>query len=300
MIIYVDENDDNKRLDSYLAEITSDLSRSKIQAYIKSGFVKINDSDKKASYILKEGDKIFFEFPEDKNLSIQPQNINLDIVYEDDNMLVVNKPSGMLTHPTATERENTLVNALLYKYGDNLSNINGEFRRGILHRLDRNTSGLLMVAKNNKTHEFLAEQIKERSITKKYRAVVKGVIKTDCFEINEPIGRNPNQPNKMMVREDGKLSKTIVKVLERFKDATYVELTLITGRTHQIRVHMKHINHPVFNDTMYGAGMAKVKTQEQVLQSFYLRFTKPFGDEIIELEIEPDEKIQKVLKYLRS
>lgn len=149
-------------------------------------------------------------------------------------------------------------------------------------------------------HEFLANQIKEHSIEKKYRAIVKGVIKEDEFEITEPIGRNPNQPHKMMVRKDGKPSKTILKVIERFKDATYVELTLITGRTHQIRVHMKHINHPVYNDTLYSAGKGKVKTEEQVLQSFYLRFTKPFGNEIIELAIEPDEKIQKVLKYLRS
>lgn len=300
MIIYIDENDENKRLDSYLSEITPDLSRSKIQNFIKSGNVKINDSIKKPSYILKENDKIDFEIPEEEKLEIKPQNIPIEIVYEDENMLVVNKPSGMLTHPTTIERENTLVNALLYKFNNNLSDINGEFRRGILHRLDRNTSGLLMIAKNNKAHEFLAEQIKNHTITKKYRAIVKGVIKEDEFEINSPIGRNPNQPHKMMTRDDGKTSRTIVKVLERFKEYTYIELTLITGRTHQIRVHMKSINHPVYNDTLYGAGQGKVKTDEQVLQSYYLRFTKPFGNEIIELQIEPDEKINKVLKYLRS
>ena len=300
MIIYIDENDENKRLDSYLSEITPDLSRSKIQNFIKSGNVKINDSIKKPSYILKENDKIDFEIPEEEKLEIKPQDIPFEIVYEDENMLVVNKPSGMLTHPTTIERENTLVNALLYKFNNNLSDINGEFRRGILHRLDRNTSGLLIIAKNNKAHEFLAEQIKNHTITKKYRAIVKGVIKEDEFEINSPIGRNPNQPHKMMTRDDGKPSRTIVKVLERFKEYTYIELTLITGRTHQIRVHMKSINHPVYNDTLYGAGQGKVKTDEQVLQSYYLRFTKPFGNEIIELQIEPDEKINKVLKYLRS
>lgn len=300
MIIFVDENDENKRLDSFLSEITPDVSRSKIQSLIKNGGVKLNDEAKKPSYQLKENDKIEFELPQDEEIKIEPQNIPLEIVYEDENMLVVNKPSGMLTHPTTIERENTLVNALLFKYGENLSNINGEFRRGILHRLDRNTSGLLMIAKNNKAHEFLANQIKEHTITKKYRAVVKGVVEKDEFEIDSPIGRNPNQPHKMAVREDGKPSKTIVKILERFKDATYLELTLVTGRTHQIRVHMKSINHPVYNDTLYGAGQDKVKTEEQVLQSYYLRFTKPFGDEIIELEIEPDDKIQKVLKYLRS
>ena len=300
MIIFVDENDENKRLDSFLSEITPDMSRSKIQSLIKNGGVKLNDEAKKPSYQLKENDKIEFELPQDEEIKIEPQNIPLEIVYEDENMLVVNKPSGMLTHPTAIERENTLVNSLLYHFGDNLSDINGVFRRGILHRLDRNTSGLLMIAKNNKAHEFLANQIKEHTITKKYRAVVKGVVEKDEFEIDSPIGRNPNQPHKMAVREDGKPSKTIVKILERFKDATYLELTLVTGRTHQIRVHMKSINHPVYNDTLYGAGQGKVKTEEQVLQSYYLRFTKPFGDEIIELEIEPDDKIQKVLKYLRS
>lgn len=300
MIIFVDENDENKRLDSFLSEITPDVSRSKIQSLIKNGGVKLNDEAKKPSYQLKENDKIEFELPQDEEIKIEPQNIPLEIVYEDENMLVVNKPSGMLTHPTAIERENTLVNALLYHFGDNLSDINGVFRRGILHRLDRNTSGLLMIAKNNKAHEFLANQIKEHTITKKYRAVVKGVVEKDEFEIDSPIGRNPNQPHKMAVREDGKPSKTIVKILERFKDATYLELTLVTGRTHQIRVHMKSINHPVYNDTLYGAGQGKVKTEEQVLQSYYLRFTKPFEDEIIELEIEPDDKIQKVLKYLRS
>lgn len=301
MIIYIDENDENKRLDSFLSEITPDISRSKIQNFIKKGCIKINDALKKPSYILKENDKIDFKIPDSQEeLEIKPQNIPLDIVYEDENMLVANKPSGMLTHPTALERENTLVNALLYKYGNNLSDINGEFRRGILHRLDRNTSGLLMIAKNNKAHEFLAEQIKNHAVTKKYRAIVKGIIKEDEFEINSPIGRNPNQPHKMTIRDDGKPSKTIVKVLERFKEHTYIELTLITGRTHQIRVHMKSINHPVYNDTLYGAGQGKVKTEEQVLQSYFLRFTKPFGNEIIELQIKPDEKIQKVLKYLRS
>lgn len=300
MIIFIDENDENKRLDSFLAEVTIDLSRSKIQSFIKSGDIKVNGVPKKVSYLLKEDDKVVFEIPRTSEIKIEPENIPLEVVYDDENMLVVNKPSGMLTHPTTIEKSGTLVNALLYKYGENLSDINGEFRRGILHRLDRNTSGLLMVAKNNKAHEFLANQIKNHTITKKYRAIAKGVISHDEFEINSPIGRNPNQPHKMAVREDGKPSRTIVKVLERFKDATYVELTLVTGRTHQIRVHLKSINHPIYNDSLYGAGQGKVKTEEQVLQSFFLRFTKPFGDEIIELEIEPDEKIQKVLKYLRS
>ena len=300
MIIYVDENDENLRLDTFLASITGEISRSKLQNLIKSGHVTINGSAKKPSYPVKENDKIEFEIPENETARIEPENIPLEIVYEDTNMLVVNKPSGMLTHPTASEKTGTLVNALLFKYGENLSDINGELRRGIVHRLDKNTSGLLMIAKNNKTHEYLADLIKNHKITKKYRTIVKGAYPIDEDVINLPIGRNTAQPHKMAVAENGKESITIVKVIERFKDATYLDVTLITGRTHQIRVHLSHKGFPVFNDTLYGAGMAKVKTDEQVLQSYYLRFTKPISDEIIELEIEPDEKITKVLKYLQN
>ena len=303
MIIFIDENDENTRLDNFLSGIFSDISRSKIQKEIKDGNVLVNDSVKKPAYALKDGDKIEFEKLENEELKIEPQNIPLDIVYEDDNMLVVNKPSGMLTHPTSAERENTLVNALLYKYGNNLSDINGEFRRGIVHRLDRNTSGLLMVAKNNMAHEFLANQIKNHEITKKYHAILKGNYNGDEDVIDLPIGRHPKAPHKMAVvpvKDGGRESKTVLKVLERFKEATYVELTLITGRTHQIRVHMSHQKHPVYNDTLYGAGEGRVKTQEQVLQSYYLRFTKPVTGEIIELEIEPDEKLSKVLNFYRN
>ncbi|MBQ3310508.1 RluA family pseudouridine synthase [bacterium] len=300
MKILIDENDENARLDAYLANLVQDISRSKIQCAIKNGDVLINGEVKKPSHKLHEGDFIEFEPSTESKVEIPAQDIPLDIVYEDDNMLVVNKPSGMLTHPTTTERENTLVNALLYKYGNNLSDINGEFRRGILHRLDRNTSGLLMIAKNNKAHEFLAEQIKNKTTIKKYLAVVKGSVKDESGVINLPIGRHPTQPHKMAVVEGGKPSITEYKVLERFKNATYLELNLKTGRTHQIRVHLSYFRTPIFNDTLYGARPEKVKTQEQVLQAYKLEFTKPFSDEIIKLEIEPDEKIKKVLKYLRS
>lgn len=303
MIIFIDENDENKRLDSYLSDMFTEVSRSKIQRYIKDGKILVNNIEKKSSYLLKDGDKIEFEKLENEKIEILPQNIPLEIVYEDENMAVINKPSGMLTHPTSIERENTLVNALLYKFGDNLSNINGEFRRGIIHRLDRNTSGLLMIAKNNVAHEFLAQQIKNRTIIKKYRAVIKGNYNGDEETINLPIGRHPKYPHKMAiipVKDGGKEAITILKVLERYKEATYVELILITGRTHQIRVHMSHKRHPVYNDTMYGAGESRVKTDEQVLQSFYLNFTKPITCEIIELEIEPDEKIKKVLAFYEN
>ena len=300
MIIYVDENDENTRLDSFLSSLTEGLSRTKLQNLIKSGNVTVNGISKKPSYLINENDKIEFNIPEYQTVKIEPENISLDIVYEDDNMLVVNKPSGMLTHPTANEKNGTLVNALLFKYGENLSDVNGELRRGIVHRLDKNTSGLLMVAKNNKTHEYLAGLIRNHQITKKYRTIVKGVYPNDEDIINLPIGRHPTQPHKMAVVEGGKESTTLIKVIERFKNATYLEVTLITGRTHQIRVHLSHKGFPVFNDTLYGAGMAKVKTEEQVLQSFYLKFQKPFSDNFIELTIEPDEKLKKVLTYLRN
>lgn len=300
MIIIIDENDTGLRLDTMVSGLLADFSRSKVQNFIKKGEIKVNEDLKKTSYTLKEGDKIEINITEEKEIKIPPQNIPLNIVYEDENMLVVNKPSGMLTHPTAQETENTLVNALLYKFGENLSDVNGEFRRGILHRLDRNTSGLLMIAKNNAAHEFLAEQIKNHTVTKKYLAVLKGNYPADEETINFPIGRNPKAPHKMMVKEDGKDSTTILKVLKRYGEATYVELTLITGRTHQIRVHTSYKKFPVYNDTLYGAGKGKVNTEEQVLQSYYLRFTKPFSDEIIELQIEPDEKLTKVLKFFES
>ncbi len=303
MIIQIDENEENIRLDNYISGMFDDISRSKIQSYIKAGKVLVNGICKKPAYTLKEGDKLEFNKFEDEELKIEPQNIALEIVYEDENMLVVNKPSGMLTHPTSTERENTLVNALLYKYGENLSNINGEFRRGIVHRLDRNTSGLLMIAKNNNAHEFLAEQIKNHEVVKKYRAILKGNYNGDNDKIDLPIGRHPKAPYKMAivsVKDGGKESTTILKVLDRFKEATYVELTLITGRTHQIRVHMSHQRHPVYNDTLYGAGEGRVKTDEQVLQSYHLEFAKPFGSEKIILEIEPDEKLNKVLTYYKN
>ena len=299
-MIIVDENDVGKRLDLLVLEFFSEISRSKVQNAIKNGEITVNSSVKKPSYALKEGDKVEVNLKENEPVKILPKDIPLEIVYEDDNMAVVNKPSGMLTHPTTLETEHTLVNALLYHFGENLSEVNGEFRRGILHRLDRNTSGLLMIAKNDKAHEFLAEQIKNHTITKKYRAVLKGNYPKDEDVIELPIGRNPNHPHKMMVREDGKPSKTILKVLKRFGEATYVELTLVTGRTHQIRVHTSYMKFPVYNDTLYEAGQGKVKTDEQVLQSYYLRFTKPFSDEIIELEIEPDEKVTKVLNYFES
>ena len=302
MLLIADENNINTRLDVFLSQLYDGISRSKIQNAIKTAKVTVNGEVKKPSYSLKMDDRVEFEnLSPEVSIELVPEDIPLEIVWEDENMAVVNKPSGMLTHPTFIETSGTLVNALLYKYGDNLSDTNGVFRRGIVHRLDRNTSGLLMVAKNNKTHEYLAGIIKEHQLTKKYHAVLKGFYPNDTDVISEPIGRNNVNPKKMAVRSDGRPSLTKLKVLEHFgNEATYVELELVTGRTHQIRVHTSYKKHPVYNDTLYGAGEGRVKTQEQVLQSFYLKFTKPFSSSIIELEIEPDEKLEKVLKYFKN
>ena len=300
MKLIIDEISEGERIDLFLATCLPDLSRSKIQSEIKSGQVCVNSKPIKPSYVLKLADVVELDdIQMSKKIEILPENIPLEIVWEDENMAVVNKPSGMLTHPTTIETTGTLVNVLLNIYGENLSDLNGEMRRGIVHRLDRNTSGLIMIAKNNKTHEYLVNEMKEKRFNKTYRAIVRGVVEQDEFAIDAPIGRHPTQPHKQAVLEGAKDSLTLVKVLERFEDATLVELGLITGRTHQIRVHMASIGHPVYNDTLYGFGKMKIKTEEQVLQSYKLEFTKPFSNEIITLEIQPDEKFDKVLKFIK-
>jgi len=302
MKIIIDDYGDMQRIDKFLSEILPNVSRSKIQSQIKNQQCFVNAQNVKSSYILKEGDELIFDVTQDDfTANYLPNDIPLDIIWEDENMAVVNKPSGILTHPTTIEKQGTLVNALLYRYGNNLSDINGDIRRGIVHRLDRNTSGLIMVAKNNETHIFIVNEMKNKKYVKKYIAIVKGVIESDEFSIDSPIGRHLSQPYKMAINgKDAKDSLTKVRVLERLKDATLVELTLITGRTHQIRVHLSSIGHPVYNDTLYGFGKMKIKTEEQVLQSYKLEFTKPFTEERIMLEIPYDDKISKVLKVLKQ
>lgn len=299
MKLVIDELTEEKRIDAYLADYMPDFSRSKIQTEIKSGNILVNSNTVKPSYIIKSQDVVEINETIKSPIMIAPENIPLEIVWEDENIAVVNKPSGMLTHPTTIENSGTLVNALLFRYGENLSDVNGEFRRGIIHRLDRNTSGLLIVAKNNRAHEYMVEKMKAHEICKKYLALVRGIVAEDEFVINKPIGRNPNQPHKMGVFENGKESVSRVRVLERFKDATLVEVELVTGRTHQIRVHMASINHPVYNDTLYGFGKMKIKTEEQVLQSYKLRFPKPFEGELVELEIPMDNKLNKIVNALK-
>lgn len=289
------------RLDTFLSAEDIFTSRSQVQNLIKKSQVFVNGETRKASFLIKNDDEITVVMSDDFSVLIQPENIDLDIVYEDDDILVINKPKNMLTHPTTKETTGTLVNALLYKYGYNgLSDLNGVLRPGIVHRLDRNTSGLLMVAKNNLAHEFLTKQIKEKTAIRKYLAVVHGNFEKEDGIIDLPVGRHHTKPEKMAVVDDGKPSITIYKVLEQFKGYSFIELTLMTGRTHQIRVHMSHISHPIVNDSLYNKLSLKVRTQEQVLQAYSLKFAVMKNNDIIELTINPDKDIEKVLNYLRS
>lgn len=289
------------RLDAFLSKQNEFSSRSQVQNLIKKHQVFVNGDIVKSSFILKNDDEISVELSDDFNVIISPENIPINVVYEDEDVLVVNKPKNMITHPTVKETTGTLVNALLYKYGyEGLSDINGVMRPGIVHRLDRNTSGILMIAKNNKAHEFLFEQIKFKTAIRKYLAVVQGNFDSEIGTIDAPIGRHISKPEKMSVIENGKPSVTHYKVLEHFKGYSFIELQLETGRTHQIRVHMNYIGHPIVNDSLYNKAPFKVKTIEQVLQSYSLKFTTLKNDDIIDLEIEQDDDIKKVLKYLRS
>ena len=289
------------RLDTFLSKQDIFSSRSHVQNLIKKHQVLVNGQCAKSSFVVKNDDEISVELSDEFSVIIEPEDIPIDVVWEDDDILVLNKPKNMITHPTAKETTGTLVNALLYKYGsEGLSDINGVMRPGIVHRLDRNTSGLLMVAKNNKSHEFLSEQIKTKSAIRKYLAVVHGNFDVEMGTVDEPISRHPSKPEKMAVVEGGKPSITNYKVLEQFKGYSFIELQLQTGRTHQIRVHMNYIGHSIVNDTLYDKTPFKVKTTEQVLQSYSLEFATLKSDDIIELEIEQDEDVQKVLKYLRS
>ena len=297
----IEENDAGKRIDVFLAEFMPDFSRSRIQKLITNNeSVRVNGEFVKNSYSLKFGDFIEVKAPELVELELKPQDLNLDIIFENDDFLVVNKPFGMLTHPTSAERENTLVNGLLYHCKGNLSGINGVLRPGIVHRLDRDTSGLLVVAKNDFAHNHLAQQIKEKTAMLNYLTVVLGNIKDDEGEINFTIDRSKTDKCKMAVSENGKPSRTLYKVMERFGDYTFLEVSLKTGRTHQIRVHFSYIKHPVYGDKLYGGGNIKVKTTAQVLQAYKLSLDNPRTGERMTFEIPQDDDVQRVLKYLRS
>ncbi len=292
--------DNTIRLDSYLTGENIFNSRSQIQNLIKKEQIFVNGEIKKSSFLLKNEDEITVFLADESFLIIEPENIDLDIKYEDESMIIVNKPKNMLTHPTTKEIHSTLVNALLFRYGyEGLSDLNGVMRPGIVHRLDRNTSGLLMIAKTNEAHEFLTEQIKTKTAKRRYLAVVHGNFDNEYGTINQPISRCPNKPEKMTVVENGKPSVTHYRIIEQFRGFSFLELELETGRTHQIRVHMNYINHPIINDSLYNKIPFKVKTQEQVLQSYYIQCKSLKKDDIIELKINPDNDIEKVLNFLR-
>ncbi|MDD4644249.1 MAG: RluA family pseudouridine synthase [Bacilli bacterium] len=282
--LIVDENGEGERIDKYLIEEIG-LSRNKIQERIKDNNIKVNNQNIKSSYSLKNDDIITIERVEETDFSIKPEDIPLDIQYEDDDLIVVNKPSGMVTHPAFGHTSNTLVNALLYHCKE-LSDVNGAMRPGIVHRLDKDTSGLMVIAKNNETHIKLAQDLKDRKITRGYMALVSGLILNDSGTIDAPIGRNPNDRKKMMVTNiNAKEAVTHFKVIERLNDVTLVECRLETGRTHQIRVHFGYIDHPIINDSVYGYRKT-IDDTGQMLHAYLLAFNHPKTREYMEFRIE--------------
>lgn len=293
MEIKVDE--ENVRLDVFLTEKLEE-SRSQITKMIKNKEITVNGNIPKAGLLLKKDDKIEINHTEEDN-TIKPEKMDLDIVYEDDDVIVVNKQNGLVVHPAPGHYRGTLVNGLMYH--TNLSDINGEIRPGIVHRIDAYTTGLLMVAKNNKAHEKLAEEIKEKKTKRKYIALVWGVIKNDTGKIDAPIGRSDKDRKKMAINPKGKRAITHFKVLERFKNATLIELTLETGRTHQIRVHMDYINHPVVNDPVYG-NKKTIDDTGQMLHAKKIGFTHPKTGEYMEFDSELPKHFQKIIHRFRE
>ena len=285
---------ENIRIDKYLSELDSvDLTRAKIQKLIKTGNIKVNDKEVKESYKISLNDNIEINIVEEET-KLQGEDIALDIVYEDDDILVINKPSGMVVHPAPGNKEHTLVNALI-NYSK-LSSRNGEFRPGIVHRIDKDTSGLLIVAKNDKAHLFLEEELKKHNIVRTYIALVNGVINHDTGKIDAPIGRCESDRKKMEVTsKNSKEAITNFKVLERFKNVTLLELKLETGRTHQIRVHLKYINHPVCNDPVY-SNNKNIDNYGQLLHAKEISFIHPTTKERMTFTCEPDEEFNKLVK----
>lgn len=288
-----------ERLDVFLARQQSELSRAHIQKLTAAGDVLVNQVVRKANYKLKAGERVILRLPEAEATEIQPENIPLDILYEDADIIVINKARGMVVHPAAGVYHGTLVNALLAHCKD-LSGINGLIRPGIVHRLDKDTSGVMVAAKNDKAHLDLAEQIRTKAAHRRYWAVVHGNIKEEEGVIHGAIGRHPVDRKKMaIVPEHGKSATTKFKVLERFGDYTLVECTLLTGRTHQIRVHMTHIGHPLVGDPKYGVRKSPFAIQGQALHSISLTLTHPQTGEVMEFTAPVPEDMEKILRALR-
>lgn len=293
----VNAENSGKRIDKYLAE-NSSLSRSRLQSLIDQGYVTVFDADTKSSYKVKENDEIKVEVPLEKELSVEPIEMDLNIVYEDHDVIVVNKPRGMVVHPADTYREPTLVNGLLAHCKD-LSGINGVLRPGIVHRIDKDTTGLLICAKNDKAHESLVKQLQTKTVSRKYMAIVHGNIDHDYGTVDAPIGRDKNDRLKMAVVKDGRDAVTHFTVKERFKNYTLVECVLETGRTHQIRVHMAYINHPVAADKKYGPRKS-LDCEGQLLHAYELTFTHPTTNEKITVSCPLPEDFADILEQLRE
>ena len=299
-ILEVTPDFDGKRIDQCLAASFSDCSRSFLQKLLKDGKVSINGKTQKASSKVAAGDAVLVLLPEPEELNVEPENIPLDILYEDDDLLVVNKPKGMVVHPAAGHSSGTLVNAGLYHCRGNLSGINGVLRPGIVHRIDMDTTGSLIVCKNDESHVFIAEQIKEHSVNRRYRGIVYGVVKEEEGTVNAPIGRHPVERKKMAINEkNGKPAITHYKVLERFERYTYMEFKLETGRTHQIRVHMASIQHPVAGDPVYGPHNCITSLHGQCLHAKTLGFVHPITGEHLRFDSELPEYFTRFLATLR-
>ena len=300
-IFYLEAGEENKgeRIDAFLASKLQDVTRSWLQKLIEAGNVSVEGHEKLAkNYKLRSGDRLTVELPEPETLDVLPEDIPLDIVYEDEHLLVVNKPAGMVVHPAVGNYTGTLVNAVMFHCGDQLSSINGVVRPGIVHRIDKDTSGLLVIAKTDAAHRGLAEQFAVHSIKRAYRAVVYNNIKEDDGRIDAPTGRNPKDRLKMAVvsADKGRRAVTNYHVLERSGRFTYVECRLETGRTHQIRVHMAYIGHPLLGDPLYGPRRGMAGVTGQVLHAKELGFVHPITGEYMEFDSELPPEFEKALK----
>ena len=288
------------RLDKYLADQLTDYTRSFIQKQIEQEGVKVNNQIVNSKYKVKSGDQIEVCIPDPIDVDIVAEDIPIDIVYEDEDVMVINKPQDMVVHPAPGNYTGTLVNGLLFHCKDKLSGINGEIRPGIVHRIDKDTSGLLMIAKNDKAHLGLSEMLKTHDITRKYHAIVHGNFKEDEGTVELPIARSPQDRKKMAIVQGGREAKTDYRVLERFKNYTHIELTLHTGRTHQIRVHMKAIGHPLLGDPVYGPSKSLFGLDKQMLHAKVLAFKQPITGEDLYFESELPEYFTRVIDRLKK
>lgn len=301
LLFFVSEDYIGTRIDKFISEQSRQLSRSAVARLLEDGNVDVNGHSVNKNYKCRKDDRISVLIPQAVPLTAEPENIPLDIVYEDKDLLVVNKPKGMVVHPAAGNYNGTLVNALLYHCGDSLSGINGVMRPGIVHRIDKDTSGLLIVAKNDLSHAGLAAQIKEHSFERAYECVVHGNIKEDEFTVSQPIGRNPKDRKKMAVTfKNSKNAVTHIQVLKRYGDFTHLRCVLETGRTHQIRVHMAYIGHPIAGDEVYGPKKVQKGLSGQCLHAKHIGFVHPRTGAWLEFESELPEYFTQFLNKLNS